>query len=291
LNDNIQFSTARDLAIITAAALENELFAEIFGVEDYVLPATNLSDARKIYTTNYMLSDAKVKGYADARVTGGKTAAATQTERSLICTAEIGTARYLCVVMNADSVMSEDNISVVSFGSFVETAQLLDFAEQNYEVRQVLDDSQAFSQYGVQGGGSDIVVSPGGDMFTVLPLDFSAELLQLSTSIDSSKLVAPLKKGDVLGYVRVTYGTVILGEYPLAAMFDVPYANTVIRPADPILPDEDNVQESHVLRWILILVGIIVFAYLLVVLCVRIVRNARIRDLHRRRKRNRRRSR
>ena len=291
LNDNIQFSTARDLAIITAAALENELFAEIFDLKDYVLPATNISDARKIYTTNYMLSDAKVKGYVDSRVTGGKTAAATQTKRSLICTAEIGTARYLCVVMNANSVMSEDNISVVSFGSFVETAQLLDFAEQNYEVRQVLDDSQAFSQYGVQGGGSDIVVSPGGDMFTVLPIDFSAELLQLSTSIDASKLVAPLQKGDVLGYVRVTYGNVILGEYPLAAMFDVPSANTVIRPADPILPDEDIVQESHILRWILIVLGIIVLAYLFVVLCVRLVRNAQIRDLHRRRKRNRRRSR
>ena len=291
LNDNIQFSTARDLAVITAAALENDLFAEIFGVKDYLLPATNLSDARTIYTTNYMLSDARVKGYADARVTGGKTAAATQTKRSLICTAEMGSARYLCVVMNANSIMSDDNISVVKFGSFVETAELLDFAQQNYEVRQVLDNSQAFSQYGVQGGGSDVVVSPGGDMFTVLPIEFSLDLLQLSTSIDPARLVAPLHKGDLLGTVRVTYGGIVLGEYPLSAMFDVPLANTAIRPAEPIIQEEQEKPVTHLLRWILIVVGIVVVIFLLTVLTMRLVRNARIRNLHRRRKRNRRRSR
>ena len=291
LNDDIQYSTARDLGIITAAALENETFRTIFETEKHVISATNLSDARTIHTTNYMMTDEKVKGYVDSRVTGGKTAAAVQTKRSLICTAEVGSARYLSIVIDAKSVMSQDNISVVSFGSFLETAELLDFAQQNYEVRQILDNTQAFSQYGVQSGDSDVVVSPGSDLFTVLPLEFAPELLQLSTTIDSSKLTAPIEKGDPLGSVRVSYNGIILGECDLSAMFRISLVNTVIKPAAPIEQEDQQQPVLPVFKWLLIAVVGIVVLVLLVILFRKIIHNAKIRDLHRRRKRNRRRSR
>lgn len=291
LNDDIQYSTARDLAIITAAALENETFAQLFTTERYTLPATNLSDPREIYTTNYMASEDKVKGYFDSRVTGGKTAAATHTKRSLICTAQVGSAHYLSVVMSADSVMNEDNISVESFGSFLETALLLDHVEASYALRQILDDAQSYSQLGVQGGANDVVISPKRDVFTVLPLEYNPELLSFYASIDPATLVAPLRKGDPLGVVRISYGGVTLGECELAAMFDVPLANTTIRPAAPIAPEEQEQPVSHVFKWVLIGIGILIGVVLLVLLTIRLVRNARIRKLHQRRKRNRRRSR
>ena len=291
LNDDIQYSTARDLAIITAAALENETFEQLFSTERYTLPATNLSGQREIYTTNYMASEDKVKGYYDSRVTGGKTAAATHTKRSLICTAEVGSARYLSVVMSADSVMNEDNISVESFGSFLETDLLLDHVEESYALRQILDDDQSYSQLAVQGGSNDVVISPIRDVFTVLPLEYNPELLSFYTSLDPSLLVAPLSKGDALGVVRITYGSIVLGECELAAMFDVPLASTTIRPAVPIAPEEQEEPVAHVFRWILIGAGILIASVLLVLLMIRLVRNARIQKLHRRRKRNRRRSR
>lgn len=291
LNDDIQYSTARDLAIITEEALQNTAFVQMFCADQYTMPATNLSDARIIYTTNYMTSDVKVKGYVDERVTGGKTAAATQTKRSLICTADIGTARYLCVVMSADSVMSEDKISVISFGSFLETAKLLDYAESTYEVRQILESSQTYSQHPVQGGANDVTLAPREDVFTVLPLTYEPGTLQFTPAVNTAALTAPLQAGTAVGSIRVTYQGVVLAETELAAMFSVAQKDSVIRPAPPAPRDEQEIRNQNLLKWILVaLVGVVVIA-LAVMLGIRLVRNAQIRSMHRKRKRNRRRSR
>lgn len=290
LNDDIQYSTTRDLAIITAAALENEVFADMFCAKQYLMPATNESEERTIYTTNHMISEDKVRGYLDERVTGGKTAAATQTKRSLICTAEIGTARYLCVVMSADSVMSEDNISVVSFGSFKETAFLLDHAQSTYEVRQILEASQSYSQHPVQNGANDVVAAPNKDVFTVLPLTYEPGTLEFSPMIDSTSLVAPLNAGDTIGSIRVTYQGVVLAHCDLTAMFGVAEKGTVIQPAPPVEQDEIQLQSQNLLQWVLIGAATVAVLILAVFLGVRIARNARIRHLYRKRKRNRRRS-
>ncbi len=290
LNDDNQYSTARDLAIITEAALQNELFSDMFSAETYTVAPTNKSDERIVYTTNYMMSEIKIKKHYDARVTGGKTAAATTTSRSLICTAEVGNARYLSVVMGADSIVSEDGLSVEVFGSFDETADLLDYGFGTYGVRQILSAGQVYGQYPVTGGANDVIAVPSGDVLTVLPKEYDMQLLSFSPSVDTAALKAPLKKGDVLGTLEVRYNGVVLTECDLLAMYDVSLDGTDITPALPL----DEVEEDKDYRiWIYIGVaaGAVVLIALLVLLAVRLVHNAKIRDRHRRRKRNRRRSR
>lgn len=291
LNDDIQYSTARDLAIITEEALQNPFFAKLFTTEKYVMPATNQSEERTIYSTNHMMHEEKVRGYYDERVTGGKTAAATQTKRSLICTAQIGTARYLSVVMSADSVMSEDKISVISFGSFLETAQLLDHAEATYEVRQILESTQTYSQHSVQGGENDVTAAPREDVFTVLPLTYEPGTLLFTPSIDAAALSAPLKAGTAIGSIRVTYQGVVLAQTELAAMFDVALQDSTILPAPPAEKDEAQIRNENLFKWILVVAGAGVVIVVAVFLGIRLARNARIRSMHRKRKRNRRRSR
>ena len=290
LNDDNQYSTARDLAIITEAALQNALFSQMFSAETYTMAATNQSDARVIYTTNYMMSELKIKNYYDARVTGGKTAAATTTNRSLICTAEVGNTRFLSVVMGADSVVSEDGLSVKVFGSFAETADLLDFGFDTYKVRQILDAGQVYGQYAVSGGANDVLAAPSGDVFTVLPKEYDVNLLSFSPSVDAAALKAPLKKGDVLGTLEVRYNGIVLTRCDLIAMFDVALDGTDITPAAPI---EKEQEEKNNRIWIYLgaAAGAVVLLALVVLLAIRLVRNARIRDRHRKRKRNRRRSR
>lgn len=291
LNDNIQYSTARDLAIITEAALQNPTFAELFTTDKYIMAPTNLSEERTIFSTNHMMHDEKVKGYCDERVTGGKTAAATQTKRSLICTAEIGTARYLSVVMSADSVMSEDKISVISFGSFLETAQLLDYAESTYEVRQILESTQTYSQHSVQGGENDVTAAPREDVFTVLPLTYEPGTLQFTPAINTAALTAPLDAGTAIGSIQVTYQGIVLAQTELAAMFSVAQKDSTIRPAPPAPKDEQELRNENLLRGILMGIGAVLVTAVAVLLVIRLVRNARIRSMHRKRKRNRRRSR
>ena len=91
LSHEEQYTTARDLAKITEAALHNEIFVELFSAIKYTVPATNKSEARELVTTNHLMSTETVRNQFDERVTGGKTGALNTTDRSLICTAESAT--------------------------------------------------------------------------------------------------------------------------------------------------------------------------------------------------------
>lgn len=292
LSGTEQYTTARDLAIITEAALENELFTEMFCAEEYTIPATNKWQERRLLTTNYMMSDTYTGKYLDSRLTGGKTAAASLTDRSLICTAEVGTSRYLCIVMSAEAEVSDDGFVVLRYGSFEETAALLDYGFQNFSVRQIVHKQQSFAQYSVAGGENDVTVKASDEMYTVLPNDFLLEDLEFIASMDSNLLNAPIAANDVLGSLQIRYGNLILGQCDLIAMYGVAEKDSVISNAEILQQPEP---EKFDYKGLLIRVGLILAAMLLlaavVLLIIRLVRSIRVRRQHIRRMRNRRRSR
>ena len=172
-----QYSTARDLAIITEAALKNDMFVEMFEAKNCVIPATNKSAERKLNTTNHMMSDAVIQTQVDSRVTGGKPAAASNTDRSMICTAEVGTSRYLCVVISSTAEVSADGLVITRWNIFEEVSFLLDFGFANFSVRQILDSQQALYQYATTDGEHDVVLNPAKTMSVVLPIEYEIEKL------------------------------------------------------------------------------------------------------------------
>lgn len=294
LMDPQQTSTARDLAVITAAALENEQFCEMFGTKTYTVPATNKSEPRVLKTTNHMMSDAILKTHVDPRVTGGKPAAATNTDRSMICTAEVGTSRYLCVVMSAAAEVSEDGLSVTRWNIFEEVSFLLDYGFANFAVRQIADHTQAMYQFVVSDGDCDVVLRPSESISVVLPLNFSVSDLSYSDIVDAELLKSPISVGDSLGTLYIQYGSVYVGSCSLVAMSDVRPAGSVILPAERLeLPSlvEETIDWSRIFIWF----GIVVFALLVCAICVligiQVMRNAKLRSIHRRRARDRRRNR
>lgn len=292
LSGTQQYSTARDLAIITEAALENKLFTKMFCASSYTVPATNKSGERYIMTTNYMMSDESVKNQLDSRVTGGKTAAATLTDRSLICTAEVGSSRYLCIVMSAEGKVTDDGFVVLRYGSFEETRVVLDYGFQNFAVRQVANTLQTFAQYHVVGGENDVSVKVTEDLYTVLPADYDPEKLVFDTVMDAALLQVPIATGDTLGTLKVSYGNIVLGTFDLVAMHPVAEEGTVIEDA-PMLEQEKP--EPYDVKGLLIKVGMILAGVLLaaavILIVIRLVNNFRKHQMYRRRMRNRRRSR
>ena len=55
LHNPNHYTTARDLSIITRAALTYETFREIVATPEYTVPATNLSSAARLVNTNYLI--------------------------------------------------------------------------------------------------------------------------------------------------------------------------------------------------------------------------------------------
>ncbi len=292
LSQQGQYSTARDLAIITEAALENALFASMFCEKTYTVPATNQSEARVLNTTNHMMSTATLKNYLDERVTGGKPAAASTTDRSMICTASQDEANYLCVIMSASGQVTEDGLSVINFGNFEETKALLDHSFQNYALRQVLDADQPFAQYAVSNGENDVVLHAQQDVFAVLPKDAKIQDLYFSDYVDANGLTAPIAKDQMLGTLRISYGNIVLRSCALIASYSVAQKGTTIQPAEPIEVDTmPGWLNWQLLMWIGLGILIAVVTTVVILLLIRVLRSAKIRAVYRRRRRARRRSR
>lgn len=217
LMDENQYSTARDLAIIVEAALKNEAFVELFSLESFTMPATEQSAEREFRTTNYMMN-AKSQ-YYDYRVTGGKPAAATSSDRSVICTAQVGKSRYLFVLMSVECEVTEQG--GVTYSNFYETIRLMNFAFNNYTVRQVLDCTQAIYQYAVKDGKNDVMVSPSINVSVLLPVDFDKNAVIYENKVDASVLKSTIQAGDYLGTIQIKYAGRILAVCDLLAMNDV----------------------------------------------------------------------
>lgn len=232
LHDEGTYTTARDLCRITEAALENEVFRTLFTTGKYTVSATNKSPEREIRTTNSMMVESGNKKYPDDRVTGGKTGATNQGGRCIALTAEKNGMNILCIVMGAEPTVEEDG-SLSRFGSFEESKELLDFAFDKFEYRQIFFDGQSISQYPVAGGASDVVTQPSDSASTVLPKDIDVTALRWVYQQTVGTINAPVRQGSELGTVQVWYGEKCLAQTQMVAMHDVPVKTAPVIPERP----------------------------------------------------------
>lgn len=290
LHDEEHYTCARDLAKIMLAALENETFCELYSTASYSVEATNKSEARQMYTTNYLLSEAQVRDYYDARVVGGKTGFTTPAGRCLITVSEANGMRLLCVILGAEIQYGEDGWSVLSYGNFEETRSLLDFGFNNYRPAQVLSPNQTLGQFDVTYGSADTQGVVTGISDTVLPANSDMSTIRFEYDLDEETLTAPINAGESLGVVRVWYQTKCLAQQELFAAVSVEKDLPTMMgtgEVDPAAAVEGGSEFWHIiLVIILVLLGLIV-----AMLAAGYIRGAILRARRAKRRRNRRRSR
>lgn len=238
LHDENSYTTARDICRILEAALGDPVFKAMFCAREYTVPATNKSEERIVRTTNYMMSTDVVKKYYDARVTGGKTGATDEAGRCLAATSEGSGMELLTIVMGAKAEYEENGVSLKSFGSFEETAQLLDYAFEHFEYRQIFYEGQTVAQFPVEGGTNSVTVKPQRTASTVLPLDLDVSKLTWIYAEPVGTVSAPVAQGQKLSALQVWYGAKCLAQADLVAIHAVP----VWQP--PVIPDPPPEQKD-----------------------------------------------
>lgn len=289
LHDENNYTTARDICRILDVALDIPEFKTLFCAESYTVPATNKNEERKVFTSNYMMSRESVKKYYDERVTGGKTGATDEAGRCLAATSEGNGMELLTIVMGAEPVYEEDGLSVRFFGSFEETAQLLDYALEKFEFRQVFSGDQTVSQYPVENGANAVVTRPASSASTVLPKDVDGSKLTWIYGDSVGTITAPVQAGQTISALQVWYGSKCLAQTDLVAVNSVAIWQPPIESDDPSQQDDNN-------GWKLVAVigAAVLGVALLVALVVWIrkgVRRMAVNLRRRRRRINRRRSR
>ena len=116
LEDPNHYTSARDMAIIMRAAIQNDTIREIMGMPSCTIPATNMSDER-YYTTHNLLMQLDSEYYYEGCL-GGKTGYTDISQSTLVCYAQRNDMTLIGVVMGAPETQSNasDMITLFDYG-------------------------------------------------------------------------------------------------------------------------------------------------------------------------------
>ena len=299
LHEFNHYTTARDLSIITRKALTYELFREICDTVEYTVPATNMSKARKLVTTNYLILNDGNRYMSDngtyftyylEEAQGIKTGYTSAAGRCVISRATDDNMDLLCIIMGAETRMMPDDS--VRYDNFVEAKKLFHYGFSNFSYAKVAFANswpmfQEEVRYGEDKRG--VVLIPSEDVSCLLPKEYDNDKVTTRYELDDpGGLVAPLTQGQEVGTLYVSYDGTVVGTTRLETLTAVEENSVDKALADITGKDKSEEEKSFFQKllgyWyvpILVIVGL----FLILLLRNAIYRHRRRKALERRRKR------
>ena len=215
LHDPNHYSTAWDIYLITREAMKNETFMKICGTAAYVVPATNKSEERELYTTNSLISNWRIMGYQYDGADGIKTGSTEESGYCLLSTAKRSGRRLVAVVLGCKG-------SGATVESFSETAKLYNWAYNNFSMRQVAATDELYRQPVALSKQTDtVMLYPAQSAEAFLPKDAKDEDIRKTVDLKEDVVNAPITAGQELGTLTITYNDQVCAQVPLLAQADV----------------------------------------------------------------------
>ena len=223
------YTTAHDLYRITKEALSHELFATICNTVKHTVPATNMSEERTLSNTNGLINpdSPMYRGYYYEYAKGVKTGHTDAAGYCLISTAEKDGVRLLCIVLGGKGTARANGTT--DFGSFSDTLTAYRWVFSHYGWRAIVSASDLICEVPVRYGrdGDSVTVRPAQTVSAVLPAADSDGAPQFEQQVtiyserDGKPLEAPIKAGDEVGELTVSYNGTVYGTVKLVAAVDV----------------------------------------------------------------------
>ena len=199
LDSENHYTTAKELALITAEALKNPDFKAIVSTYRKTISTVDGECARTVVNHNKMLLL-----YEDA--IGVKTGFTKKTGRCLVSAAERDGLMLISVTLNASNDWSDHK-------------KLLDFGFEEYEKKVLAEVGElVFDAYVLNGEKQEVKCS-NPDEISLVTEKLQGEITQ-ETELNRM-ISAPVKKGDVLGYVYFKSEDIVLASSPLLAEEDI----------------------------------------------------------------------
>lgn len=281
LHDDNHYTTARDLSLIAAKAMENETFATISNTAQKTLSETNKKaehggKALKVFTTNmliYSRNDPNFYSYAKGIKTGHTTPAG----YCLVAAAEKKSGMLISVVLGCEKPQGARQPL-----TFSETKRLFDWGFDNFESRTLIEKGATVDEVPVDlSTDTDAIVPQVADtLIAIVPKDINLADLVLTKHMPE-RLRAPIKTGDVIGTMDISYNGVQYGTVDLVAMSDVSMSQ-VLYYADKL----NNFFQSRTFKIVVLVLGALLLLYILIMIFIgrnrRRKRRNKIRDRYRR---------
>lgn len=212
LPDPQHYTTAEDLMILATALIRDfpQDYKRLYSVKEYTY--NNIKQPNR----NRLL-------WLDANVDGMKTGHTQSAGYCLISTANRNSTRLISVILGAPSDAARAT----------ESQKLLNFGFQFFESTLIYQKNQDVSKLKVWKGIEDEIASTvNTDLYLTLPKGAYANVKAIVTS--TQPLIAPIKKGQVIGNVKFTLNGKTIGERPLVAKEAVNVAGVFGRAWDSI---------------------------------------------------------
>ena len=200
------YSSARDMSLIAKELVKHEKVLEFTSVyEDYLRENTD----RKIWLVNTN----KLVRFYDG-VDGLKTGFTEGAGYCLTATAKKDGMRVIAVVMGeADSKTRNQEVS-----------EMLDYAFAQYKLENLLEDGYSLGEYKVYNGKDEFVTVIPKDGATILRKK-GEKSSKATYEVDVYELKAPLKKGDVVGSLKIKEDGKVIRKVKLTVDKNVKKAN------------------------------------------------------------------
>ena len=130
LHDSQHYTTAWDLYLITKEAMKHEDFMRICDTARATIPATNLSEERNLYTTNYLIDTWRSLGYIYSNAHGIKTGSTDEAGHCLVSSATEGSLSFISVALGGPRETLADG--EIRTYSFFDTREMFKWAFQNF---------------------------------------------------------------------------------------------------------------------------------------------------------------
>ena len=219
LHDEANYTTVRDLYLITEAALEHEAFRLMTAKTSYTVPATNLSAERKLNTSNYLISRQSREDYYYPLATGIKTGFTTPAGRCLISRASNGTLDLLVIVCGAATMIDTNGNLMIE--SFTDAKSLFEYGFNTFRAVTLVTPLEPLGSIPVtlSANVASSVFAPAEKITTLLPRDYDPELVERIIKLDNPDgMEAPVAKDQKVGTVEVRYNGEIIGSTDLLAI-------------------------------------------------------------------------
>lgn len=183
LDDPNHYTTAYDLAMITAYALNNPIFAEIVKTKQHTIPATNASETRYLSNKNRLLNS--MDGCA-----GVKTGFTSKAGRCLVSALNRHGVTIVCVVLNCGPM-------------FEESSSLLNMAFEQYDFSPVVvKDEPIYNEYYIDSKRGELCLYSNETY--IFPFTHGEED-KIKVVYSLNELNSNVKEGEEVGEISVFF--------------------------------------------------------------------------------------
>lgn len=235
LHQETHYTTTKDLYLIAKQAISNSFIEKVIGTTNYTLPSTNkyTKTKRMFTTTNYMKRKSLSKYYCDYCV-GGKTGYTGEAKNCVVEFAKKDGIELIAIIMG--------ETATVKGQKFLDAKEMLEYVFKNYKNNEIISKNDKYEIVKINNGTKET------RMLNVLYKEDINILQRNDNKEDAKKIVeyydlkAPIQKGATVG--KITY------EYK-----GTNYTTDLVA--------ENNVEESKVLRNLLILLIVALLIYII----------------------------